>query len=50
MKPVRKPGLFILNAFSLLLFIRCAHAQETIDAIRHAEKHPASLGQITARA
>ena len=40
---------FLLNAFSLLLFIGCAHAQETIIAIRHAEKPPTSLGQLTCK-
>jgi hypothetical protein len=49
MKPVRKPARFLLNAVSLLLSIGCAHAQETIVAIRHAEKPPTSLGQLTCR-
>ena len=46
---MRKPGRFLLNAVSLLLLISCAHAQETIVAIRHAEKPPASLGQLTCK-
>ena len=49
MKPVRKPARFLLNAVSLLLSIGCAHAQETIVAIRHAEKPPTSLGQLTCK-
>jgi hypothetical protein len=49
MKQVRKPARFLLNVVCLLLSIRCAHAQETIVAIRHAEKPPASLGQLTCK-
>jgi hypothetical protein len=49
MEPVGKPTRFLLNAVSLLLSIGCAHAQETIVAIRHAEKPPASLGQLTCK-
>jgi hypothetical protein len=49
MEPVRKPTRFLLNAVSLLLSIGCAHAQETIVAIRHAEKPPTSLGQLTCK-
>jgi hypothetical protein len=49
MGPVSKPARFLLNAVSLLLFIGCAHAQETIIAIRHAEKPPSSLGQLTCK-
>ena len=49
MQPVRKPGHVLLNALCLLLSIHCAHAQETIVAIRHAEKPPASLGQLTCK-
>jgi hypothetical protein len=49
MEPVRKPARFLLNALCLLLSIHCAHAQETIVAIRHAEKPAASLGQLTCR-
>ena len=49
MKPVSKPTRFLLNAVSLLLSIGCAQAQETIVAIRHAEKPPASLGQLTCK-
>ena len=49
MKPVRKPAQFLLNAICLLIFISCAHAQETIVAIRHAEKPPTSLGQLTCK-
>jgi hypothetical protein len=48
MEPVRKPR-FLLNVVSLLLSFGCAHAQETIVAIRHAEKPPASLGQLTCK-
>jgi hypothetical protein len=46
---VRKPARFLLNAVCLLLFITCARAQETIVAIRHAEKPPTSLGQLTCK-
>jgi hypothetical protein len=49
MEPVRRPVRFLLNAVSLLLFIACANAQETIVAIRHAEKPPTSLGQLTCK-
>jgi hypothetical protein len=49
MKPVRKPARLLLKAVPLLFFICCAHAQETIVAIRHAEKPPASLGQLTCK-
>jgi hypothetical protein len=49
MEPVRKPARFLLNVVSLLLSFGCAHAQETIVAIRHAEKPPASLGQLTCK-
>jgi hypothetical protein len=49
MEPVRKPMRFLLNAVSLLLSVACAHAQETIVAIRHAEKPPTSLGQLTCK-
>jgi hypothetical protein len=49
MKPVRKPARFLLKAVCLLLSIRCVHAEETIVAIRHAEKPPASLGQLTCK-
>jgi hypothetical protein len=49
MEPVRKPARFLLNAVCLLLFITCARAQETIVAIRHAEKPPTSLGQLTCK-
>jgi hypothetical protein len=48
MEPVRKPR-FLLNVVSLLLSFGCAHAQETIVAIRHAEMPPASLGQLTCK-
>ena len=47
MEPVKKPSRFLLNAVCLLLFISCVHAQETIVAIRHAEKPASSLGQLT---
>src|ERR1700744_5535645 len=49
MEPVRKPAQFLRNAVCVLLSIGCAHAQETIVAIRHAEKPPASLGQLTCK-
>src|SRR6202167_3552174 len=49
MRQVRKPARFLLNAICLLVFISCARAQETIVAIRHAEKPPASLGQLTCK-
>src|ERR1700761_9269692 len=49
METLRKPARFLLYALSLLLSIRCAHAQETIIAIRHAEKPAASLGQLTCK-
>jgi hypothetical protein len=46
---VRKPVRFLLNALCLLLSIHCAYAEETIVAIRHAEKPPTSLGQLTCK-
>ena len=49
MEPLRKPARFLLNALWLLLSIHCALAQETIVAIRHAEKPPTSLGQLTCK-
>jgi hypothetical protein len=49
MEPVSKPTRFLLNVVSLLLSICCAQAQETIVAIRHAEKPAASLGQLTCK-
>jgi hypothetical protein len=49
MKPVRRPAQFLVSTVCLLMFISCAHAQETIVAIRHAEKPPTSLGQLTCR-
>jgi hypothetical protein len=49
MGPVSKPARFLLNAVSLLLSIGCAQAQETIIAIRHAEKPATSLGQLTCK-
>jgi hypothetical protein len=49
MEPVRKLARFLLNALCLLLSIHCALAQETIVAIRHAEKPAASLGQLTCK-
>ncbi|HTF65137.1 MAG TPA: hypothetical protein VK638_20875 [Edaphobacter sp.] len=39
----------LLSAISLLLSIDCAYAQETIVAMRHAEKPPTSLGQLTCK-
>jgi hypothetical protein len=49
MEPVRKPARFLLSAVCLLLSISCVHAEETIVAIRHAEKPPTSLGQLTCK-
>ena len=49
MDPLRKPARFLLNALCLLLSIHCTHAQETIVAIRHAEKPSTSLGQLTCK-
>jgi hypothetical protein len=49
MRQVRKPARFLLNAICLLVFISCARAQETIVTIRHAEKPPTSLGQLTCK-
>lgn len=39
----------LLSTISLLLSIDCAYAQETIVAMRHAEKPPTSLGQLTCK-
>ncbi len=44
-----KRARFLLNAACLLFFINCVHAQETIVAIRHAEKPATSLGQLTCK-
>ena len=52
MEPVRKPAQSLLNAarlLILLLSLNYAHAQETIITIRHAEKPPSSLGQLTCK-
>jgi hypothetical protein len=49
MDPVRQHPRFLLNVVFLLLSIGCARAQETIVAIRHAEKPPTSLGQLTCK-
>jgi len=49
MDPVSKPARFLLNAVYLLLSISCAQAQEKIVAIRHAEKPPTSLGQLSCK-
>jgi hypothetical protein len=49
MEPVRKPARFLLNVVCLLLFFGCARAEETIVAIRHAEKPATSLGQLTCK-
>jgi hypothetical protein len=49
MEPVRKPARFLLNVVCLLLSIVCSQAQETIVAIRHAEKPATSLGQLTCK-
>jgi hypothetical protein len=39
----------LLSIVALLLFVGRAWAQETIVAIRHAEKPPTSLGQLTCK-
>lgn len=39
----------LLSVICLLLAVSCAGAQETIVAIRHAEKPAASLGQLTCK-
>jgi hypothetical protein len=49
MDRVSKPARFLLKAVLLLLTIGGAQAQETIVAIRHAEKPAASLGQLTCK-
>jgi hypothetical protein len=49
MKILSNPLRFLPIAVCLLLLTSCAHAQETIIAIRHAEKPPASLGQLTCK-
>jgi hypothetical protein len=49
METLRKSARFLLNAICLLLWMSCAHAQETIVAIRHAEKPRTSLGQLTCK-
>src|ERR1700729_987056 len=50
MDPVSKPARFLLSAVCLLLSIGCcAQAQEKIVAIRHAEKPPTSVGQLTCK-
>jgi hypothetical protein len=49
MEPVSKPARFLLNVVCLLLFFGCAQAEETIVAIRHAEKPVTSLGQLTCK-
>src|ERR1700684_4299934 len=49
MEPLRKPARFLLNVLCVLLSIHCAHAQEPIVAIRHAENPPTSLGQLTCK-
>ncbi|MGD0442941.1 MAG: hypothetical protein ABSA39_03305 [Edaphobacter sp.] len=49
MEPVRKPSRSLLYVVSLLLSFGCVYAQETIVAIRHAEKPPTSLGQLTCK-
>src|ERR1700678_1770266 len=49
MEPVREPARFLLKAVCLLLSVSFAHAQQTIVAIRHAEKPPTSLGQLTCK-
>jgi hypothetical protein len=49
MGPLSRPTRFLLNIVFLLLSIGCVQAQETIVAIRHAEKPPASLGQLTCK-
>jgi hypothetical protein len=49
MELISKPTRSLLSAVCLLLAVSCVRAQETIVAIRHAEKPPASLGQLTCR-
>src|ERR1700722_4699716 len=49
MKPVTKPARFLLNAVCLLSIHCGALAQETIVALRHAEKPSTSLGQLTCK-
>ncbi len=49
MKPVRRALRFLLNVVCLLLFLSSALAEETIVAIRHGEKPPTSLGQLTCK-
>jgi hypothetical protein len=49
MESLRKSTLLLFKVLCLLLPICCAHAQETIVAIRHAEKPTASLGQLTCK-
>jgi hypothetical protein len=49
MEPVRRSSRFLLNIVCLLLSLSCASAQETIVAIRHGEKPPTSLGQLTCK-
>ena len=43
------PTRSLLSLVCLLFFVHCGAAQETIVAIRHAEKPPASLGQLTCK-
>jgi hypothetical protein len=49
MDPVCKHARLLLTVISLLIVLDCARAQETIVAIRHAEKPPTSLGQLTCK-
>jgi hypothetical protein len=49
MERVSETARFLLKAVFLLVWIGCAQAQETIVAIRHAEKPAASLGQLTCK-
>ena len=44
-----KRATLLAGLFFLLLFINSAFGQETIVAIRHAEKPPTSLGQLTCK-
>jgi hypothetical protein len=46
---IKKSARLLLTAGSLVLSVGCVHAQETIVAIRHAEKPPTSLGQLTCK-
>jgi hypothetical protein len=49
MGSLNTPARFLLNIVFSLMSIGCVQAQETIVAIRHAEKPPSSLGQLTCK-